>query len=394
MTPFGKTADGVGALAAAAVAATLTDAGLTPADVGHVYFGNAAAGLLQGQEMIRGQVFLRDTGLLGKTIVNVENACASSTTAFMLAVNAVAGGITDVALAVGAECLVVPAKTRTFAALASATDTERRADMKQIVNVYALGEGDPGDLPPAASPIMAHYAGKARAYLERTGASVEDLARVVVKSREYGRLNPVAQFRSGTTVEQVLAGRVIADPLRLAMCAPVGNGAAAVVVVSERVAARLGRQDVRVRAVSLVSNDPGSGVTPARRAALLAYESAGVDPADVDLAEVHDAAAPAELALMEDLLLCGEGDAFKWVRDGRTGLGGDRPVNTSGGLLSRGHPIGATGCGQLVEIVDQLRGRAGDRQVAGARLGLAQNGGGVLGDDEATVAVSVLERTR
>lgn len=394
MTPFGKRTPDLRELAERAAAAALDDAGIGPADVQQVFFGNAAAGLLQGQEMIRGQVLLRDTGLLAAPIVNVENACASSATAFHLAVAAVLGGLADVAIAVGAEQLVVPSRARTFAALAAATDTLRRPEMREIVEAHALGARDPAGIDLAASPFMAHYAAKGAEYLQRHGGTAEDLALVVVKSRRNGALNPNAQFGRPVTVEEVLAGRMVAEPLRLAMCAPIGNGAAALVVMSAAAARRFGRTGVRVSGTALVSNDPASPVPPARAAADRLFGLAAVEPGEVDLVEVHDAAAPAELTLLEDLLLAGPGEALDLLRKGATGIDGELPVNPSGGLLSRGHPIGATGCAQLVELTDQLRGRAGHRQVARARIGLAQNGGGVLDGEEAVVALTLLERTR
>ncbi len=392
MTAFGKTALGLRGLAEEAVRGALEDAGVTATEVQQVYVGNAAAGLLQGQEMIRGQVLLRDTGLLGRPIINVENACASSSSAFFLAVGAVLAGQADVALAVGVEQLIVPNKSRTFGALAAATDTERRPDMRAIVENYALGERDGAEGDLSSSPFMVHYAAKGLEYMQRAGATAEDFARIVVKSRECGARNQKAQFTQPVTIDEVLGGRMISDPLRLHMCAPIGNGGAAVVVMSQRAARRFGRPHVRVRTTVMVSNDPSSGVTPARHAADLAYEQAGVGAEDVDVVEVHDAAAPAELLLMEDLRLCGQGEAVELVRKSATGIDGVLPVNPSGGLLSRGHPIGATGCAQIVELSDQLRARGGDRQVSSPRLALAQNGGGVMDGDEAVVVVSILER--
>jgi acetyl-CoA acetyltransferase len=341
--------------------------------------------------MIRGQVLLRDTGLLGAPVVNVENACASSATAFHLAAGSVLAGQADVAIAIGVEELDVQPKARTFAALAAATDTVRRPDMRSIVETGVFGGADPDPSPIVSSPLMAHYAEKAVRYLDRYAGTAEDLARVVVKSRMHGSLNPKAQLTRPVTVEEVLDGRMIAEPLRLAMCAPIGNGAAALVVVGDATARRLDRRTVRVRGMALVSNDPKSPTPPARVAAATCYERAGVGPDEIDLVEVHDAAAPAELILLEDLQLAGPGEALDLVRKEATRIDGDLPVNPSGGLLSRGHPIGATGCAQLVELTEQLRGRAGDRQVAGARLGMAQNGGGVLDGDEAVVAVTILQ---
>lgn len=390
-SPFGPAPDGPGRLACDVVASALADAGLTPSQVGQVFVGNAAAGLLLGQEMIRGQVFLADAGLGGVPIVNVENACASSSTAFGLAVTAVKAGMVDVALAVGVEVMVVPEKPRVFGALASATDTLRRPDMLALVGATTMGRTSEGDLP-SASVFMDHYAHKAAMYLDKAGGTAEDLARVVVKSRAYAADNPIAQFRTPTTIEEVMAGRVISDPLRLAMCAPIGDGAAALIVVSEEMARKLGRRSVRVAATSLVSGDPDAE-SPVSRAAAKAYATAGVGPEDIDVVEVHDAAAPAELFCFEELGLAPEGGAIALLRDGQTGPGGRIPVNPSGGLLSRGHPVGATGCAQLAELADQLRDRCGPRQVPGARIGLAQNAGGVLWDREGAAVVTILERT-
>ena len=392
MTPFGRDTPALVHLVENAVSEALGDAGIEAGDVQQVFFGSASAGLLQGQEMIRGQVLLRDTGLLGSMIVNVENACATSSTAAHLAIAAVRSGAADVAMAVGAEQLVVEQRTRTFAALASATDTVRRADMRLLVEAYALGSAPSDGIDLSASPFMAHYAAKGKVYLELHGGSPADLAEVVVASRAHGALNPRAQFRRPTSVEEVLAGRVIADPFRIAMCSPVGNGAAAVVVMSERAARRAGRATVRVRATALVSNNPTAAVNPTTSAARRAFEAAALDPAQVDVAEVHDAAASALLIAVEDLELARPGMALHLLRNGQFDCAGRLPVNTGGGLLSRGHPIGATGCAQLVELADQLRGRAGSRQVPQARIALAHNAGGVLDGDEAVVAVTILGR--
>lgn len=392
MTPFGKSTGTVSDLAAVAVRDALADAGIEASAVQQVFFGNSASGLLQGQEMIRGQVYLHDTGLLGAAIVNVENACAASSSAFALAFAAVASGQADIAMAIGAEKLVVPQKVRAFAALASATDLERHEGMRELVWDLALG-GSADPVMPASSPLMVHYAEKGAAYLERSGGTPEDLARVVVKSRLAGSLNPKAQFGTPVTVEEVLAGRLIHPPLHMAMCSPLSDGAAALIVMSERAARERGQTGIRIRATAIRSNNPLSSTTPTQAASAAAYASAGIEPSDVDVAEVHDAAAPAELILIEELGLTPPGTAVKLLRDGELAVGGSLPVNTGGGLLSRGHPIGATGAAQIVEVVEQLRGRAGARQVARARIGLAQNGGGVFHDDEATVTVTILEQT-
>src|SRR5262245_11769592 len=384
----------VRSLATEAVQQALDDARVAPDDVGMIFFGNAVSGLVTGQETIRGQVALLPTGLLGKPIVNVDNACASSSSAAHMAIMAVCAGAVDVALAVGAEKLTHEDQTVTFRAFASAIDLE-------TIRERAAACGEPTDLASIAerltgggtrSNFMDIYASTAREYLERTGARAEDFARVTVKSRPFPSRNPKAQLRQPVTVEEVLASRAIAPPLTLFMCSPVGDGAAAVVVCSPKYAARAGADAVRVRAAVLQSGtlEPPHSV---ERAVTKAFTEAGVGPDDVDVVELHDAAAPAELVYYEELGLCAPGAGAKLVRSGVTDMGGRVPVNTGGGLLSRGHPIGATGCAQLVELCDQLRDRAGTRQVNRARLALAQNGGGTIGPDMAAVAITILERT-
>jgi acetyl-CoA acyltransferase len=388
MTAFGKATERtLRDLAEEAVRDTLADAGLTPQQVQMVFFGNAAEGLMSGQEMIRGQHALRHTGLLGLPIVNVENACASATTAFRLACMAVESGAADVALAVGAEKLTHADKARPLAAIGTAIDLSEPPTLAGRI----AGDEDPAG---PESYFMDVYAAMAADYSARTGATEADFADVAVKNGRHGTLNPKAQYRNGVTREEVLASRTISAPLTLLMCSPVSDGAAALVVCSESFARRHGVGQVRVRACELRSGtDPAAGHEPGvTLAARAAYERSGLGPDDVDVVEVHDGAAPAELIVYEQLGLCAPGDGPKLLASGDTALGGRVPVNTGGGLLSRGHPIGATGCAQLVELVDQLRGRAGARQVPDARVALAENAGGYLDTDSAAIGVTLLSR--
>lgn len=397
MTSFGRHADAdLRSLSERVTSAVLADAGLTPADVGMVVFGNATDGILHGQEMIRGEVALRHSGFRGVPILNVENACASSSSALHVACLAVQAGAVDVALALGVEQLSHPVKARSFTAIATAVDLGENEGLRRIVAATLLGQAEGHDAAVESSPLMDRYAAKARKYMNEAGATDDDLARVSVKNRAHAALNPNAQFRTPITVEQVLGSRMIADPLRLLMCAPIGDGAAAVLVASPAAARRLGGTHVTVAACTLTSNGAHpDAALPAERAARAAYEQAGVGPMDIDVVEVHDACSAAELWMYEQLGFCGPGDGPKLLADGATALGGRLPVNTSGGLLSRGHPLGATGTGQIVELVDQLRGRAGDRQVPGARVALAQNAGGMLDrGDEAAAVVTILKAGR
>ena len=384
MTAFGKFMDRpIRSLAEEAVGDALSDAGAEAGDVEMAFFGNAVAGLLTGQEMVRGQVALRKTGLMGIPIVNVENACASSSSAAHLAWMAVTSGSVDVAIAVGAEKLSHPDKALAFDAIGRAVDLdEARAQA-------AEGGGDT----PTRSPFMDIYAQYARDYMERSGATAADFAQIVVKSHHHASLNPKAQYRDEVTVEEVLGSRMISDPLTLLMCSPMGDGAAALVLCSEEGLRRLGVSDpVRIAAtVMKTANDrrlDEPGVV--ERAAERAYQVAGIGPEDLDVVELHDAAAPAELIIYEELGLCGPGEGPKFLAAGETALGGRVPVNTSGGLISKGHPVGATGCAQLVELTDQLQGKAGGRQVEGARWAMAENAGGSFGPDPAVGVITIL----
>ena len=385
MTKFGKFLDrGLGSLAVEAADAALADAGLEAADLDIVFFANASAGIVTGQEMIRGQVSLQTTGLLGKPIVNVENACASASSAVHLARLALLSGEVDVALVVGAEKLTHAEKSRSFTALASGSDVGRAEEFERELTPPGGGSG---------SFFMDVYADLARRYMSGTGATERDFAAVAVKAHRHGALNPRAQYRDPVTEDEVLESRMISPPLTLLMCSPIGDGAAALVIARDDYPRGDG-SPVRIRASALTSGvvDELSEPSPVARAATAAYEKAGLGPADLDVVELHDASAPAELIAYEELGLCGPGEAPALLASGVTSLGGALPVNTSGGLLSKGHPVGATGCAQLVELVDQLRGRAGARQVDGARVALAENAGGFLNPDPAAAVVTILSR--
>ncbi|RLA45408.1 MAG: thiolase family protein [Gammaproteobacteria bacterium] len=386
MTHFGKHMDAtIRSLTVDALAQALTDANATTDHVDTIFFGNAAAGLLTGQEMIPGQVALRESGLMGKPIINVENACASSSTAAHLAWLSVASGQCEVALAIGAEKMTNKDKAVPFKALIAAMDLEQiKAE---------TGSDDPleAGMAPGRSGFMDIYAGKARKYMEEAGATIEDFARVAAKSHKFGSLNPKAQFQNALSVEDILASRDIIDPLKLAMCSPIGDGAAVLVFTSEDFVKKHGCDAVVAETITLVTGMPG-GPNCNDRASEKAYNAAGIGPEDIDVVELHDAASPAELMYIEELGLCGKGEGVRMIREGQTDLGGKVPVNTSGGLVAKGHPVGATGCAQIVELADQLRGRCGARQVEGAKVALAQNGGGWIEDDTAVTTLTVLTR--
>jgi len=383
MTHFGQFMDrDLKSLAAEAVDLALRDAALTADRVDAVYFGNAAAGTITGQNNIRGQSALRRTGLLGKPIINVENACASGATAVHLAWLAVASGQCDTAIAIGAEKLTHPDKARVFMAMESGFDLDQLDEFKSQFGATGAGQ--------TQSIFMDVYSSMARAYAERSGATTRDFAAVAVKNHRAGALNPKAQFKADVSIEQVLGSRMISDPITLLMCSAIGDGAAALVLAARPAAPSIHRP-VRLRASVLMSgSDDPLLPKAATRAARRAFEIAGVGPTDVNVVELHDAAAPGELILYEELELCRPGDGPRLLASGATALGGRMPVNPSGGLLSKGHPVGATGCAQLVELTEQLRGLSGARQVECAKVALAENGGGYLGRDTAACGVTIL----
>ena len=392
MTRFGKHVERtMKSLAAEAVAGALEDAGIGRDAVGAAFVGNAVQGIITGQECVRGQVVLRECGIGSIPVVNVENACASASTALHLAWQAVAGGFHECVLALGMEKLYHPDKARSFAALAGAVDVELLAQIKEALGSMRGGAEKSGE---KRSLFMDVYAAAARQHMARYGTTVEHFAAIAAKNSFHGSLNPRAQYQEAHTVAEVLASPIIAAPLTRLMCSPIGDGAAAAIVVSEDALKRI-RGDgppVRIAASVLGTGRDRAADEPDPVAAVArsAYEQAGLGPEDVSLAEVHDATAPAELMIYEELGFCAAGDGGRLIDAGETRLGGRRPVNTSGGLIAKGHPVGATGLAQIVEVVEQLRGRAGRRQVSGARVGLTENAGGAVRGDPAAVAVHIL----
>lgn len=371
MIPFSKQLPGsVDTLAAAAVLDLLRTSGLDPKLIGEAYVGTAKGGSLVGQRA------LRFAGLAnGMPIFNVENACASSAVAFHLAQRSVAAGHTDCALVVGVDQLSNLGKG---ALPVQETEWDGRVGV--------------------TNPVV--YAMRAQRYLHETDATVEDLAAVSVKSRAFAARNPVAQMRTTTTIEEVLASRPVADPLTMFQCSPKSDGAAALVVMSRERAVSTGLTGPVVRASEVRSGEFSMAARDITRpditlrAAGAAYEQAGLGPDDLDVVELHDAFTIAELLYTEELGLCEDGAGAHYLRSGASAdLEGSRGavVNPSGGLLSRGHPIGATGAAQIVELTQQLTGRSGDRQRRGARAGLAHvTGGGASGFDNGACCVTIL----
>jgi acetyl-CoA acetyltransferase len=404
MTKFGKHMDrGLKSLGREAVEAAMKAAGVDKPQIEAAVVGNATAGLITGQEMIKAQVILREMGFGDIPMINTENACASSSTAFHLAWLYVASGMYDVVLALGVEKLYHEEKRRSFQAIGSAVDIEAIKELMARTAERGRSEGEAkkaddakGGAGESRSMFMDFYAASAREHMKRYGTTPIQFAKVAVKSHKNASLNPYAQYREIYSVEEILNSPMVAEPLTRLMCSPIGDGAAALVLCSEEKARQLTTKPVWVTASVLGSGKdraPGEpGVTT--RMAKKAYELAGLGPEDIDVIELHDASAPAELMEYEELGLCKVGEGGRLIEEGVTEITGTIPVNPSGGLLSKGHPIGATGCAQLTEIFWQLRGEAGDRQVKDgkAKVGLTQNGGGMMRGEAAAMAVHILER--
>ena len=353
MLKFGRYPDkDVVQLASETTIAALKDAGCSINDIELVASGN----LYQSNAMI-GQRVMKEIGATVIPVSNVANACATGSTAFREAYYSVASGAYDTAMAVGSE---------------------------QMGKMGLLGAGGGGDRAYSTEGIMGTglmpgvFGQAGVEHMRKYGTTQEQIAKIAVKNHEHGVLNPHAQYRKETPLEDVLNARVIAWPNTLYMCCPTGDGASAAVLMSAEKAKKYTTKPVWV-AASILTSDPYQERNPTmfdintvtRNAAKQAYETAGIGPEDLDMVELHDCFATAELLHYENLFLCGEGEAGKLIDDKETYNGGKIPVNVSGGLLSKGHPLGATGVANITEIVWHLREEAGDRQVKGAKTGLA-----------------------
>lgn len=386
MTDFGKfESRGLRDLGTAAISEAMTDAGVSATDIDLVVHANAVGGLLTGQEMIRGQVVTSGTDLAGLPLVNVENACASSSSGIHVAMLAIQSGQYDTVVVAGVEKMSGRGTSTALAALMSAADVDRLPEFNREMT---------GNEDGVESFFMEAYARQTAEYMEASGATARDFAEVAAKNSVHASLNPHAQYRTIRSADEVLASRPVAGVLTMLMCSPIADGAAAVVLQATdrlRDDQRAGAVDLRASVV--LTGTPGGSVPGLEHRAIdAAYERSGVGPADLDLAEVHDAASPNELIMIEALGLCPPGDAPKLLANGATRLGGRIPVNTSGGLVSKGHPVGATGAAQVFELVTQLRGRAGDRQVDGARVGIAESAGGYSHPEAAVCAVTIVSK--
>lgn len=388
-------------LAREALDAALIDAGAERHQIDAAFYSGVTASVLTGQTSIPGQIVLGAIGLERIPVVNVENACASGTSAFHLAVQAVGSGAADVVLALGAEKMNVADKARALQLFDGGWDVSTIPENEAAL--LALGEGieppEGSESPRPYSRFMAIYASVCRYHMKTYGLTQRQLAAVSAKNHRHSVHNSLAQYRQPFTTDEVLAAPPITYPLTLPMCSPVSDGAAAVIVANEDGLRRLGGQRRRaVRVVASVLRTAGPRThepvaeSTCRRAATAAYAVAALGADAIDVAEVHDATAMGEVSVVEKLGFVGLGEGGAAAERGEFTVGGRLPVNPSGGLESKGHPIGATGLGQLHELVTQLRGEAGARQVEGARIAMQENGGGLIGVDEAVVGVTILER--
>src|SRR5215475_1802859 len=350
MIKFGRYKDkDVHELAAEAAMLALKDAGMTINDIELLASGN----LLQASNMI-GQRILQQIGQTGIPVINVSNACATGSTAFRDAYFAVGSGEYEVAMAVGSE----------------------QMGKAGLLGGGGSGESVEGILGSGLMPAVFGQAGVE--HMRQYGTKAEHFAKISVKNHKHSTKNPLSQYQTEVGLDDVMKARMVAYPNTLYMCCPTGDGAAAALLVSADKVKQFTTKPVKV-ACSVLTSDPYTERdltmpdvnTLTRNAAKQAYEKAGLGPKDLDLVELHDCFATAELLHYENLGLCGEGEAGRMIDEGRTALGGDIPVNASGGLLSKGHPLGATGVANIYEIVTQLRGQAGARQVQGAKVGLA-----------------------
>jgi acetyl-CoA acetyltransferase len=402
MTQFGRLLErSVYDMVDEAVGVALKDAGCGTVDIGSAFYATLTNGAFQGQTAIPGPIAMRRLGIEGVPVFTVENACAAGSSAFNLATMALRAGSCDIALAVGAEKMNIPDKAKMFAAFDGGWDVSTAEQNK--TTLLAMGEGvvpPPGTMSERPySVFMDVYAALCRHHMKTYGTTQRQIAAVASKNHQHSVHNPLAQFQKAFSIEEVLASPPIAYPLTTLMCSPISDGAAAVVLCNADGLKRL--NGTRGRAVRVLASVIQTGTTRgldephkivAHLAAKKAYEQAGVAPGDVSVAEVHDASAVGEILNAESLMLVPLGQGGPAAERGDFTVGGRIPINPSGGLESKGHPIGATGLGQIHELVTQLRGEAGKRQVDNARIAIQENGGGLYGIEEAVVGVNILAR--
>ncbi|NKI16245.1 thiolase family protein [Spongiibacter sp. KMU-166] len=401
MTRFGRHLEcSLDHLANEAIQLAVKDAGCAINDLGIAYY-TGITNHLQDQTSIPGQVVLSKCGVQGIPIVNVEGACASGTIGLNMAIQSLLAGSYDTALVLASEKMHIPDKARAFKVFDGGWDVANSEENAKVLTKLSEGfvapEGSESDRP--YSLFMKIYAAMCIDHIQRYGTSQRQIAAVASKNHNHSVHNPLAQFNQAMSIEEVLAAPPITFPLTLPMCAPLSDGAAAIIVCNEYGLKRIGADKRRTIAVkasviggyTLREWDDFENHCETL-ASKKAYDIAGLGPEDINVAEVHDASAAGEIFHVENLKFVPRGEGGPAAERGEFSLGGRLPVNTSGGLVSKGHPIGATGLGQLHELVTQLRGEAGARQVEGARIALQENSGGLIGVEEAAVGITILSQ--
>lgn len=399
MNRFGKHPEGnVRTMAEEVIVQSLADAGLEKKDLQAGFFSNTFWGMFDDQHSIRGQVVFRGMGIDRIPVANVENACAGASTALHLAITGIKAGNYDVAIAVGSEKLTNHDKAKSLGAYSRCMDVQNFDHQIAILLEYGKNlkiklpenETAPGT---GRSVFMDAYAMMARWHMSKFGSTQKQMAVIASKNHFHASLNPNAQYQNLMSVEEVLADAPVTYPLTRGMCAPVGDGAAAAIVCSEAYLKKL----IGARPVKVLASILGQGMDRdldgediGERLVKKAYEASGLGPKDIDIAELHDATAYGELHQIEAMGFCSPGEGGPFSETGATKLGGAKPINTSGGLEGRGHPIGASGLAQIHELVTQLRGEAGKRQARDVRIALAENGGGSIGVEEASMCIHIL----
>ena len=397
MTPFGRHLDRTHTeLTVWSVREALTDAGILPAAIDMAVYANVTQGFVAGEMSIPGEYALRPLGIEGVRAIHVEAACASATMGFHLAYDYVRAGLAEVVLVVGTEKLYSDDPARKFAVF------QQPLDIAEAQRYLATTAGKLSPVPagadaPSVNALMDAYAAQARLHMATYGTTARQIAAVAAKNHTHSVHNPLSQYRKPMTIDEVMAAHLVAWPLTVPMCAPISDGSAAAIVCSADALKRLeSPRPIRIRACTSKSgsdrapDDYAHHVT--RGVSAAAYEMAGIGPADIDLAEVHDASSSGEIVQIEALGLSAAGSGGPGAERGDFSIGGRVPVNPSGGLVSKGHPLGATGLGQIYELITQLRGYAGARQVEGARVAMAENSGGFYGVEDGMSCVSILSQ--
>lgn len=377
----------------------LKNCDLTRDDIQAAWFSNCMWGLYSFQHCVRGQVALTSNGLQGIPVTNVENACASGSTALNGAWTALKAGLYDCALAIGVEKIHDEDRSKVMGSFVAGTDVEGMSQRgaqppEQETKEEKKTEGQQPEASGGHTVFMDFYAAGARGHMERYGSTQRQLAAIAAKNHNNSTMNPLAQYTFPQTVEQVLNDYVVSYPLTRAMCAPIGDGAAAAIICSEEFLKKHpSNRAIKIRASILEGAGQSGAGSISERAVKRAFEAAGVGPEDIDMMEVHDATAFGEVTAMEAFGFCPRGEGGLIAERGDTALDGKIPVNPSGGLISRGHPIGASGLAQIYELVTQLRGEAGKRQVKNHRIAMTENGGGTTRVGEAALTSHILEKT-